>query len=92
MTVAELVSGIFGPVGALFALALAILAFVKGWVVPGWLYAQTKVELKNEVACREDAERKAWRMATGLAEPAIKTTERLVSEKFNDAGSGTYDG
>lgn len=69
----DLVSGIFGPLGALFALALAVLAFVRGWVVPGWLY-------RNEVTRANSAESKAWRAATGLAEPAIRTAERLVSD------------
>ena len=71
MTIEQLLAGVFGPLGALFALALAVVAFVKGWVVPGYLF-------RREVDRGNEAERRAWRMA-GIAEPAVRAAERLAT-------------
>jgi hypothetical protein len=60
---------LYGPAGALVALAFVIAALLRGDLVPGWVY-------KREAAGREKAETQAERNSESLAALAKALNDR----------------
>lgn len=67
-------SELYGPFGALAALAFVVLALMRGDLVPGWVY-------KREAAGREKAETQAERNSESLA-----TMARVFGDRRDPAG------
>ncbi len=62
---------VYGPAGALVALAFVVAALMRGDLVPGWVY-------KREAAQREKAETQAERNSESLASMAKAIGDQRV--------------
>jgi hypothetical protein len=71
---------LYGPAGALVALAFVVAAFVHGDIVPGWIY-------KDERAQRTVAETQAQRNAEALADLAKAVRDRTAHLPQADDGA-----
>lgn len=72
-----------GNLAASTLLVLVVAAFIKGWIVPGWLYKEQKER-------GDRMEERAMR-ATDISREAVTTAERVAGALISSQESGKHN-